>query len=48
MTQQQVADQTMMDLLAVEEQSKSHIAEGAVKKSKKKKKVRMFVISVSK
>jgi hypothetical protein len=48
MTQKQVADQTMKELLAVEEQSKSHIAEGAVKKSKKKKKVRMFVISVSK
>ena len=38
----------MMDLLAVEEQSKSHMAEGAVKKSKKKKKVHMLVISVSK
>lgn len=31
----------MQELLAVEEQSKTHIAEGALKKQKKKKKVRM-------
>ena len=45
MTQKQVADQTMKELLAVEEQSKSHIAESAVKKSKKKKKVHMLGVS---
>ncbi len=40
-TQKQAADKTMQELLAADEESKLHTAEGAQKKAKKKKKVCM-------